>query len=92
MTNDCTRQPDRAKFSDQGESLQKELSRENQLVRSTGMISKPVMALAFGIVFLLVSLIFAAPSGHWFWTGLLGGIGALSVAWALFAWPRRNRV
>jgi hypothetical protein len=92
MTNDSLQKRDLERSDDEGESLQEELRRENQLVRSTGMISKPAMALAFGVVFLLVAVIFAAPSGQWFWTCLLGGVGTISVAWAIFAWRRRNRV
>lgn len=98
MTNDTLQQRDPVQTSDQDKSMQKgssppeELRRENEYVRSTGMISKPVMALAFGIAFIAIAVAFAAPAGQWLMTYLLGGLGAVSVAWAILAWPRRNRV
>ena len=75
----------------QGQPLREELRREHQLVRSTGTISKPVMALAFGVVFLLIAALAAAQFGQWVWAWILGAIGAASVAWAVLAWVQRSR-
>lgn len=75
----------------QGQSLREDLRREHELVRSTGTISKSVMALAFGVVLLLVAVLVAAPFGQWVWAWSLGAIGATSVAWAVLAWVHRSR-
>lgn len=75
----------------QDKPLREELRREHQLVRSTGVISKPVMAMAFGVVFLLVAVLAVAQFGQWLWASALGAIGAASVAWAVYAWMRGSR-
>lgn len=75
----------------QNQTSSEELRREHQLVRSAGAISKPVMALAFGLVFLLVAALAAGPFGEEIWALILGPIGAVSVAWAIFVWARRCR-
>jgi len=67
------------------------MRREHRLVCSTGAISKPVMALAFGIVFLLVAVLVAALLGHWLWAIVLGATGAVLVARATNAWTQKNR-
>jgi hypothetical protein len=74
---------------DQRNAVRDELRREGQLVRSAGSISKPTMALAFGLVFLLFAMI-AGSASQWLWVWLLGGAGALSIAWAIHAWTRRS--
>jgi hypothetical protein len=66
-----------------------ELRRERWLVRSAGTISKPTMAAAFGLVFLLAGVGMAAFSARQFWGALLAGAGIVSVAWAIYVWMER---
>jgi hypothetical protein len=64
------------------------LRRENQWVRSTGMISKHVMAIAFGAVVLAAGIAVAAASPQWPLGLLLGAVGLSAIAWGVYAWSR----
>lgn len=75
----------------QDQRSREELCREHRLVRSAGVISRPVMAMAFGLVFLLVAALGAAQFGQWLWASALGAIGAASVAWAGYAWMHASQ-
>jgi hypothetical protein len=88
--SDFARHNDPGRADTPDEARQNELRRENQLVRSTGRISKPVMAAAFGMVFLLIAAVVAAPLRQWLWASMLGGVGGACIAWAFYMWSRRR--
>jgi hypothetical protein len=90
MPEKPTNQSEPTQASGEGQPLREELRREHRLVRSTGVISKGLMALAFGVVFLLVAALVAAPLGHWLWAFVLGAIGAASVAWSMYTRTSRT--
>lgn len=74
-----------------GDQRREELRRERELVRSTGMISKWVMAIAFGLVFLLAALATAAAAAQWTLSVLLGAIGLAAIFYGFYAWGRTSR-
>ncbi len=74
------------------ESLQGELQRERQLVRSTGMISKQAIVCAFGVAFLLIAAAITATTHQSLLALSVGSVGALGIAWAVVSWFRRSRL
>lgn len=91
MTDTPANRSEPTQAEGQVKSLREELRREHQLVRSAGTVSKPVMAMAFGIVFLLVAAVVVSQSSQWLWAFILGAIGTVSVAWAVYAWVHGRR-
>lgn len=66
-----------------------ELRRERELVRSAGMISRSTMAMAFGIVFLLMGIGLAVTWRLWPAAIAFGLLGAISIGWSVYAMCRR---
>ncbi len=66
-----------------------ELRREAELVASGGVISKRTMAIAFGLVFLLVALMSASALGVW-GGGSLGLLGLVLIIWGLAQMIRKS--
>lgn len=62
-----------------------ELLRERELVRSAGMITRRTMAMAFGIVFVLLGIGAALSWRQWPLGVALGLLGATSIGWAIYA-------
>lgn len=62
-----------------------ELLRERELVRSAGMITRRTMAMAFGIVFLLLGIGAALSWGQWPLGVALGLLGVASIVWSIYA-------
>jgi len=73
------------------ESMSDEIRREDQLVRSTGMISKQVMGIAFGAAFLLIAAFVATASEQLVAAFCVGSIGVLAIVWSLASWARQHR-
>ncbi len=57
-----------------------ELRREGELAASAGLISKRTMAIAFGLVFLVLALTFAPALGRW-GTSILSLLGIFLTIW-----------
>lgn len=77
--------------SAQEDRARAELLRENQLVRSTGTISKPTMAIAFGMLLLVIAAVVAKPLQHVVWALALAIIGGALMVWAATKWTRNRR-
>lgn len=74
----------------EAELLGEELRREHKLVRNTGAISKPVMAIAFGVAFLIVAVLLALSWRQWPCAFVLGAIGTMSASWAVYTWAQNQ--
>lgn len=69
-----------------------ELRREHKLVRSSGRISKRTMAIAFGLVFVLIGVSVGLGAKAWLLAIVLGAIGAIATFWGVYASVRKKRL
>lgn len=67
-------------------ALNDELRREHQLVRSAGVISKRVIAMWFGVAFILVGVGVVLTAQQGALAATLVALGAISTGWAMYAW------
>jgi hypothetical protein len=71
--------------SGSSKAVNDELRRERELVRSAGMISRRTMAMAFGIVFLLLGVGLTLSWNQWQSGVTLALLGAISIGWSIHA-------